>query len=519
MTNKINKKVVCRVCPSPSSPYGAHIGNLRTALFNYLYTKQNGGTFYLRIEDTDQDRFCEGAEELLKKSFEWLGLTPDFAPWTENQPFGAMRQSERDYSKYIQYLLDNDYAYYAFDTKEELDALRNAAEAKQENFSYCHSNRMSLKNSLSFSAEKVKELLDKKTPYTIRFKVTPGQLITFNDIVRGEVTFDSSLMDDKVLVKTSGIPTYHLANICDDHDMGTTHTMRGEEWLSSTPLHIMIYAAFGWDCPQFAHLPLVLNPLPLKGKLSKRNAIKLGFPIFPFGGESSEGYLKGFVDEGYDPAAVINFLLLLGWTPHNSEQIGEIMSIQDGIKLFDINHIHKAGARYDIEKLKFFNGYYLQNKTSNEELFKHVDFGDDVVTGFTYGDKLAILDMAKKRSHFKHEMQHVVDIFIKPIKLDDKQKATITDLHQKILNTFITKICDSEVWDADYIKQTIFDSCEAHGLKMGKIMPIMRTILAGGITGPDMVSFMCIIGKNQVISRIRHTQPLPTGALAPEVVN
>lgn len=529
MDNKINKKVVCRVAPSPTSSYGAHIGNLRTALFNYLYAKQNGGTFYLRIEDTDQDRFCEGAEELLKKSFEWLGLTPDFAPWTENQPFGAMRQSERDYTKYIQYLLDNDYAYYAFDTKEELDILRNAAEANQENFSYCHSNRMSLKNSLSLSADTVKELLDNKTPYTIRFKVTPGQSITFTDIVRGEVTFDSSLMDDKVLVKTSGIPTYHLANICDDHDMGTTHTMRGEEWLSSTPLHIMIYAAFGWDCPQFAHLPLVLNPAPLKGKLSKRNAINLGFPIFPFKGihteidkktkQLVEYPVQGFVDEGYTSEAVINFLLLLGWTPHNVEQIGEIMSIEDGIRLFDINHIHKAGARYDIDKLKFFNGYYLQNKTSDEELLKHVDFGDDVITGFTNSDKLAIIDMAKKRSHFKHEMQHVVDIFIKPIKLDDKQKATITDLHHQVLNTFVANIWNSEVWDADYIKQNIFDSCEVHGLKMGKIMPIMRTILAGGITGPDMISFMTIIGKWAVVNRIRTTQPLPTGGLAPEEVN
>jgi glutamyl-tRNA synthetase len=506
-----SSKIVTRVAPSPSSPYGAHIGNLRTALFNYLYAKQNGGTFYLRIEDTDQDRFCPGAEELLKRSFEWLGLIPDFAPWTENQPYGPMRQSERDYSKYIQYLIDNGLAYYAFDTKDELDALR----AADQNFSYGHSNRMNLNNSLALSEDKVKELLDNKTPYTIRFKVMPGQTITFNDIIRDEVTFDSSLMDDKVLVKTSGIPTYHLANICDDHDMGTTHTMRGEEWLSSTPLHIMIYEAFGWDCPQFAHLPLVLNPPPLKGKLSKRNAINLGFPIFPFGGESTEGYLKGFVDEGYDPAAVINFLLLLGWSPHNLEQTGEIMSIEDGIKHFDIKHIHKAGARYDIDKLKFFNGYYLQNKTSDEELLKHVSFGN---TNFSNEEKLDILDMAKKRSHFKHEMQHVVDLFINPVTLSEKQLATVTDLHKEVFNTFIAKIWDSEVWNADYIKQALFESCEAHGMKIGKLMPVVRTILAGGITGPDMISFMTIIGKSSVISRIRATQPLPTGGLAPEEV-
>lgn len=503
----MNKKVVCRVAPSPTSPYGLHVGNIRTMLFNYLFAKQNGGTFYLRIEDTDQVRFCEGSEELIKKTLDWLGIEADFAPWTENQPYGAMRQSERDYSKYIQFLIDNGHAYYAFDTTTELDALR----AIDQNFSYNHSNRMSLKNSLALPADEVKALLDSNTPYTIRFKVIPEQTIEFNDIIRGDVSFNSSQMDDKVLVKTSGIPTYHLANICDDHDMGTTHTIRGEEWLSSTPLHIMTYAAFGWDCPIFAHLPLVLNPAPLKGKLSKRNAVKLGLPIFPFGGDSPEGYLKGFVDCGYDPAAVINFLLLLGWTPHH-DSTDEIFSLQDGIDKFDLHAVHKSGARYDIEKLKFFNGWYLQNKTSNEELFKHVDFGDS-----QYSDeaKLQILDMAKKRSNFKNEMQHVVDLFIKPIILDDKQKASITDLHTTVLNEFISMVWNSEVWDADYIKQTIFESCELHGMKMGKFMPVVRTILAGGVAGPDMISFMNIVGKWGVINRIRMTQPLPTGGLEP----
>ena len=511
-------KVVTRIAPSPTSAYGLHVGNIRTLIFNYLFAKQNNGTFYLRIEDTDQDRFSDNSELLIRQTLDWLGIQPDFAPWTKEQPFGAMRQSERDYTKYIQYLIDNEFVYYAFDTKEELDTLRKEAESKNEVFSYSHFNRLTLKNSLALSKEEVKKLLDAGTPYTLRFKMQPGETITFTDIVRGEVSFDSSKLDDKVLVKTTGMPTYHLANICDDHDMGTTHTMRGEEWLSSTPLHIMIYKAFGWNCPQFAHLPLILNPPPLKGKLSKRNAVKLGLPIFPFGGDSKDGYLKGFVDEGYDKAAVINFLLLLGWTPHDTDKVGEIISLDEAVSLFDINHIHKAGARYDMDKLKFFNGYYLQNKTSDDELMKYVDFGDDVVTGFSYNDKLAILDMAKKRSHFKHEMQHVVDIFTKPIVLDDKQKATITDLHQQVLNTFIDKIWSSELWDADYIKQAIFDSCEAHGLKMGKIMPIMRTILAGGITGPDMVSFMTIIGKWKVVQRIRDTQPLPTGGLAPESI-
>ena len=487
-------KIVTRVAPSPTSPYGLHVGNIRTMLFNYLFAKQNGGIFYLRIEDTDQDRFCEGSEELIKKTLDWLGIEADFAPWTDNKPFGAMRQSERDYTHYIKYLLDNGYAYYAFDTKEELDALR----ANQQNFSYGHTNRMTLKNSLALSSEEVNKLLEANTPYTIRFKVDANQDITFTDIIRGEVTFNTNQMDDKVLVKTNKIPTYHLANICDDHDMGTTHTIRGEEWLSSTPLHVLIYKAFGWEMPEFAHLPLVLNPPPLKGKLSKRNAVKLGFPIFPFGGNSEEGYLKGFVDEGYDPAAVINFLLLLGWTPHGMKDGDEILSLEDGIKLFDLHSVHKAGARYDIDKLKFFNGYYLQHKTTDEELFKYVNFGN---SNYSDSQKLEILDMAKKRSHFKHEMQHVVDLFIDSVKLDEKQLSTITELHNETFVQFL-KLAETIEWNHDSIKQTINDACNLTGIKMGKFMPIVRTILAGGITGPDMVSFMTIIGKEEVRKRV-----------------
>ena len=507
MNNKINKPVVTRIAPSPTSPYGLHVGNIRTLLFNYLYAKQNGGIFYLRIEDTDQDRFCDGSEELIKKTLDWLGIVPDFAPWTENQPYGAMRQSERDYTKYIQYLIDNGYAYYAFDSKEKLDKLRKEAEDNKGNFSYNHTNRMDMENSLSLHPDVVKDLLANNAPHTIRFKVIPFIDITFTDIVRGEVTFSSSEMDDKVLVKTNGIPTYHLANICDDHDMGTTHTIRGEEWVSSTPLHVMIYNAFGWDMPQFAHLPLVLNPAPLKGKLSKRNAVKLGIPIFPFGGDSKDGYLTGFVDEGYDPAALINFLMLLGWTPHHDSQ-DEIFSLQDGIDKFDLHNVHKAGARYDIDKLKFFNGWYLQNRTSDDELLKHVTF--DGVVSYSDEQKLAILDMAKKRSHFKHQMQSVVDIFTKHTKLTDKQKADISDLDKKALYAFTQKVWNASNadWTGDYIKQHIFNSCEENGVKMKKIMPLMRTILAGGVTGPDMLSFMVILGKQQVISRIIDIMPL-----------
>jgi glutamyl-tRNA synthetase len=498
----MNKKVVCRAAPSPTSPYGLHVGNIRTILYNYLFAKQNGGTFYLRIEDTDQDRFCPGAEDLIRKSLEWIGMEPDFAPWTEH-PFGSMRQSERDYSTYIKYLLDTGNAYYAFDSKEELDVVR----AADKNFSYNSVTRMNLKNSLTLSPNEVQTLLDNKTLYVVRFKVIPNVDITFNDIIRGEVTINSNQMDDKVLLKSNGIGSYHLCNVCDDHDMGTTHVIRGEEWLSSVPIHIMLYKAFGWDIPEFAHLPLVLNPPPMKGKLSKRNASLLGIPIFPFGGDGVddkgvEFTLKGFVDEGYEPEALINFLCLLGWTPHDIDARGEIMSMDDAIAIFDLHSVHKSGAKYDIDKLNYFNGWYLQNKISNDELLGCVQFGD---SHFSHEDKLNIIEMAKKRSHFRKDLQSVVDIFIKHPELTEKQLATITDVHKQTLLTFVSVVETTTDWDAEYIKQPISNACEVNGLKMGKIMPIFRTVLASGITGPDMVSFMTMLPKTEILNRISNT--------------
>lgn len=502
MINKDNKKVVTRIAPSPTSPYGLHCGNIRTMIFNYLFAKKHGGTFYVRIEDTDQERFCEGSEELIKKTLDWLDIKADFAPWTENQPYGNMRQSERDYSKHIQFLLDNGLAYYAFDTVEELNKLRDS----DPNFSYNHVNRMSLNNSLALPKEKVDELLNNGIPYTIRFKVIPDVYITFTDYIRGEITFNSSQMDDKVLVKTNGIPTYHLANCCDDHDMGTTHVIRGEEWISSTPLHIMIYNAFGWELPEFAHLPLVLNPAPLKGKLSKRNASKLGIPIFPFGGEGvdSKGNdvsLRGYVDDGYDPRALINFLVLLGWTPEGLEEGAEIISLEECIEKFDLYAIHKSGARYDIEKLNFFNGWYLQNATPNDELMKHVDFKN---SHFSYEDKLEILDMAKKRSHFKHEMQNIVNLFVDPVNITSETVSKIDEVQMLALSdlaTNLNNIANSD-WNTEAIKQTIFNTCQNRGLKMGKFMPTLRNVLVNGETGPDMISFIKILHVDEVANRI-----------------
>lgn len=504
-TAKTVDRVVVRAAPSPTSPNGLHVGNLRTILFNYLFAKQHNGTFYLRIEDTDRERFCPGAEDLIRKSLEWMGMLPDFAPWTEYQPCGAMRQSERDYSNHIKTLIDNGSAYYAFDTAEEMDVVRaSSAAAGNHNFAYNAISRVNLRNSLTLSENETKALLDSGSPYVIRFKVTPDVIITFTDIIRGEVSFNTNQMDDKVLVKSNGIPTYHMANVCDDHDMGTTHVIRGEEWLSSVPLHIMLYEAFGWDVPFFAHLPLVLNPTPLKGKLSKRNAINLGIPIFPFAGNATDDKgnsieLKGFVDEGYTPDALINFLLLLGWTPHDMQEGNEILSLLDGISKFDLHAVHKSGARYDISKLNFFNGWYLQNKVNSHDLLKCVDFAN---SNFSYDAKIAIIDMAKKRSHFEKELQHVVDIFVKPVILTDKQKEGITDLHKETFLEFVNIINSNDSWNIDSIKQYVYDATEKTGIKMNKFMPVVRVVLAAGVTGPDMITFMSILPKSEITNRI-----------------
>ena len=501
------KRVVVRAAPSPTSPYGLHVGNIRTILYNYLFAKQNNGIFYVRIEDTDQGRFCSGAEELIKKSLEWLGMEPDYAPWTEH-PFGSMRQSERDYSKYIQHLLDNGSAYYAFDTPAEIEALR----AKDANFSYTYATRDVLKNSLTMDVAEVKALLDAKAPYVVRFKVPANRIIKHNDIIRGAVEFNSNQMDDKVLLKSNGIGSYHLCNVCDDHDMGTTHVIRGEEWLSSVPLHIMLYEAFGWETPEFAHLPLVLNPPPMKGKLSKRNAVKMGIPIFPFGADGvdedgNEFTVKGYVDEGFEPEALINFLLFLGWTPHENKDGNEIMSMDDAIKAFDLYNVHKNGAKYDAEKLKWFNGQYVQSQINNDELLGCVNFGH---SKFSHEDRLSIIEMAKKRSHFRHDLQTVVDLFVRPVTLSDKQQTSVgalghetdaTKAYRETLVHFVNDI-DKYEWNRDGIHNAIVDACTKTGVKPNKIMPILRTLIAAGIAGPDMLSMMSILSKAEIAGRI-----------------
>lgn len=498
----VSGKVVCRFAPSPTGYL--HIGGLRTALYNYLFAKKHEGVFYVRIEDTDQKRYVGEAEEYIKNALEWVGIIPDWDPW-KGGPNGPYRQSERDYTKHIKNLIDNGYAYYAFDTEQDIQSQRDAnktPDGKNSTFAYDSKFRMSMKNSLSLAKEEVDKLLESKVPYVIRFKVPENKTISFTDIVRGPVSFNTAQVDDKVLIKSNGIPTYHMASVCDDHDMGTTHVIRGDEWLSSAPLHIMLYEAFGWEIPQFAHLPSILKP-DGKGKLSKRDALKFGIPAFPFGGEGIDDKgnkvsYKGFKDEGYEPDALVNFLLLLGWAPSDTK---ELYSMAEMISDFSLDRVHKAGARFDIDKAKWFNSKYIQNK-SDEEILKSIDTSGE----YKYSDdKLKmILDLCKKRSAFKSDMQPIANIFFKSINLTESELESLSDEYKHIFGAFVDR-SDSIQWEAEKIKQLIFDICAENNLKMGKIMPSLRLAITGGVPGPDLVTTMEILGKEESIKRIENS--------------
>ena len=486
--------VVTRFAPSPTGKL--HIGGLRTALYNYLFARKNGGKFILRIEDTDQKRFDDTAEKYIQDTLSWAGMEVDESPWDEGGENGPYRQSERDYSGHIQELIDSGDAYYAFDTAEDLAAAR----AADKWFAYSHKTRMNMKNSLAMSADEVKAALDAGTPYVLRFKMPENKDISFDDIIRDTVKQNTNQLDDKVIVKSNGIPTYHLANVCDDHNMGVTHVIRGEEWISSTPLHVLLYGAFGWDLPTFAHLPLLLNPNG-KGKLSKRMALKLGFPVLPMGGEGKDDkgndvHYQGFKDEGYYADALMNFLFLLGWAPKDNR---EFFTLAEMIEEFDLNTVHKAGAKFDIDKAKWFNAHYLQGR-DDADIKRHLDLGDT----FKYDDERMkmILDVAKKRSTFPKEMNAVTDIFFKPVVLSEVEKEKATDDFKKVFTQFIEADID---WnDSNDIKQKIWEICKASEVRMGKVMPALRQAICDGISGPDLPTTMYILGKDESINRINN---------------
>ena len=501
----MTKSVRVRFAPSPTGPL--HIGGLRTALFNYLFAKKHGGDFLLRIEDTDQVRYVEGAEAYIMEALQWCGITYDEGVGKEGGPHAPYRQSERKaiYAKYAQMLLDKGEAYYAFDTAQELDAQRKAYEERGETFIYNWHNREKLNNAFSLSPEEVKKRIEEGVPYVIRFKM-PQETLTLHDLIRGEVVVDTKLLDDKVLFKSDGMPTYHLANIVDDHLMEITHVIRGEEWLPSMALHVLMYRAFGWQAPQFAHLPLILKPAGMgNGKLSKRDGDKMGFPVFPLEWVDpvTKNISKGYREGGYLPEALVNFLALLGWNP-GVEQ--ELFSVEELISLFDLEKVNKAGAHFDIEKIKWFNHQYLQKipvATLVEDFSpivaeKGVEISKDKLT--------EIVSLIRERATFLTDLWDLAHFFFEaPTQYDAKAlKKQWKDNSAEIATQLVTVIEGLTDLTPHHIETQIKDFITQNNLGLGQVMPLIRLSLVGEMKGPDVFSIIAILGREETIRRLQH---------------
>lgn len=488
-----------RFAPSPTGPL--HIGGVRTALFNYLFAKKHGGTFYLRIEDTDQTRFVPGAEAYIFEALEWLGIAPDETVG-KNEKFGPYRQSERKamYKQYADQLINSGWAYYAFDTAESLDALRKEAEANGKTFIYNHSVREQLDNSLTVSREKVAERIAAGEQYVIRFKTPVNEILELKDIIRGDIKFDTNLLDDKVLYKSDGMPTYHLANIVDDHLMETSHVIRGEEWLPSLPLHHLLYKAFGWNAPEFAHLPLILKPIG-NGKLSKRDGDKMGFPVFPLEWNDASSMTKsdGYRENGFFPEAVINFLALLGWND-GTEQ--EIFSLEELVQKFDLNRIHKAGAKFDPEKNKWFNHQYLIGK-SDKALA--ISFSKELEKRgvSTTLDLERVVSLIKERAHFVNEFWDLAEyFFVAPNAYDEKAAKNWKEETPELMKQVISELEKIEDFTSVTIETLLKEWMTTNEIGMGKVMQPLRLSLVGALKGPHLFDIIEMIGKTETIKRI-----------------
>ncbi len=495
----MSKQVRVRFAPSPTGPL--HIGGVRTALFNYLFAKKHNGVFYLRIEDTDQTRFVPGAEAYIMEALEWLGISPEETVG-KNEKFGPYRQSDRAalYQKYADQLINSGWAYYAFDTPEALDALRKEQEADGKTFIYNHTIREKLDTSLVISADEVSKRIANGEHYVIRFKTPVDETLHLKDIIRGDVKFETSLLDDKVLFKSDGMPTYHLANIVDDHLMETSHVIRGEEWLPSMPLHILLYRAFGWDAPEFAHLPLILKPVG-NGKLSKRDGDKLGFPVFPLEWKTEEGISSGYREKGFFPEAVVNFLALLGWNDGTEK---ELYSLEELVEAFDLNRVHKAGAKFDPEKNKWFNHQYLikQNDADLAKSFSPilVEKGVDI----SKYDVTRIVSLIKERAHFVSEFWDLTDFFFQaPTSYDEKASKNWKEETPALMQELISTLEYIDGFDSANIEAIVKDWLTKNEIGMGKVMQPFRLSLVGALKGPHLFDIVEIIGKEETISRIQ----------------
>lgn len=500
---EMERKVRVRFAPSPTGPL--HIGGVRTALYNYLFARQHGGDMILRIEDTDSQRFVPGAEQYINESLAWLGIKIDEGV-SEGGAYGPYKQSERRdiYREHVKMLLDNGKAYIAFDTPEELDAKRQEV----ANFQYDASTRLSMRNSLSLPKEEVDKLIADGEKYVVRFMIEPGRDVVVNDLIRGKVTINSSVLDDKVLYKSADdLPTYHLANIVDDHLMLVSHVIRGEEWLPSAPLHVLLYEAFGWadTMPDFVHLPLLLKP-DGKGKLSKRDGDRLGFPVFPLewhdpkSGEISSGYRES----GYLPEAVVNFLALLGWNPGDDT---EIMSMEELIAKFSLDHCSKSGAKFDFEKGKWFNHKYIQEvpDATLAEMFKPIlkengvnveDFSDEYIT--------RAVAMVKDRVNFVRDLWDVTRFFfVAPAEYEEKAvKKRWKEDSPAVMTELVEVLRGLEDFSCAVAEPAVLGWITDKGYHMGNVMNAFRLTVVGECKGPHMFDITELIGKEETMKRV-----------------
>ncbi len=501
----MSKKVRVRFAPSPTG--GLHLGGVRTVLYNYLFARANEGDFVLRIEDTDQTRFVPGAEEYIMDCLKWCGLNPDESP-VVGGPYAPYRQSERKamYREYAMQLVGQGNAYLAFDTTEELEEMRRELKVDEHSsVQYDHRTRKRMRNSLTLSADEVNDLVNAGTPYVIRIKVPENQTIVFTDMIRGNITFDSNLVDDKVLLKADGMPTYHLAVVVDDYLMKITHAFRGEEWLPSAPVHLLLWEYLGWiaDMPQWAHLPLILKP-DGNGKLSKRDGDRLGFPVFAMNwyDPNKNETTGGFREMGFLPQAFVNMLALLGWNDGSGQ---EIFTMDELINRFQISRIHKGGAKFDFEKAKWFNNQYIQ-QTPNDQLVElarpyFLEKGHN-----PSDDKLIkVIELIKDRCTLLPDFWAQGAFFFEAPETDPAavKDAKWNENKQLFFETWLTKLNEQADWTDVALEQSATDNLAQFGLKKGDIMLPLRIMLVGGKFGPGVFHIAELIGKEETMNRIR----------------
>lgn len=498
-----------RFAPSPTG--GLHLGGVRTVLYNYLFARHHGGTFVLRIEDTDQSRFVPGAEDYIFDCLSWCGLEPDESP-RHGGPYGPYRQSERKelYRKYAETLVTHGYAYYAFDTPEELEQMReNNRTAENPSPQYDHTVRKKMRNSLSLTSSEVKDLLEKNTPHVIRIKMPENEIVSFTDMIRGPIQYETGLVDDKVLLKADGMPTYHLAVVVDDYLMKITHAFRGEEWLPSAPVHLLLWKYLGWeqDMPQWAHLPLILGP---SGKLSKRDGAKHGFPVYAMNWTDprTNELTEGFKEKGFLPEAFINLLALLGWN-EGTEQ--ELYSLGQLVKAFDMERVHKGGARFDYEKAKWFNHEWMK-KLQISDLRLQIEpilaAKGIAVKDAAYSER--IIELVRERCTLLPDfVQQAGYFFQPPHQWDvDAVKPKWTEEKKHFFETFAEHLNALANWNTEAIEELFKNHAAAGNLKPGELQLPLRIMLVGGKYGPAVFQIAELIGKEQTIDRISKALPL-----------